>query len=164
MSIRMLVVLIIGFSPAALAWEASSYAFVKDDGTLTLRGRTIHLFGISIPPTDRICRGQFRPVRCAPRAVLELDFKVGRRFVHCAAVEENPDRSLVAVCQVDGEDLAAYLLERGWAVALPDAPPEYVTLEKIASQRGVGVWGIPVDSIKRPSVPRPHSSGNPVTR
>ena len=49
----------------------------------------------------------------------------------------------------EGEDLSAYLLELGWAVALPDAPFEYQTLEKIARNRGVGVWGIPVDNIIR---------------
>ena len=48
-----------------------------------------------------------------------------------------------------GEDLSAYLLEQGWAVALPDAPFEYQTLEKIARSRGFGVWGTPVDNIQR---------------
>ncbi|HPE74151.1 MAG TPA: hypothetical protein PK018_18580 [Candidatus Competibacter sp.] len=31
-----------------------------------------------------------------------------------------------------------------YAAAAPDAPPEYVVLEKIARHRGVGVWGIPI--------------------
>jgi len=49
----------------------------------------------------------------------------------------------------EGEDLSAYLLENGWAVALPDAPFEYQTLEKIARSRQFGVWGFPVDRIER---------------
>ena len=50
-----------------------------------------------------------------------------------------------ALCRVRGEDLSAYLLSRGWAVALPDAPFEYAVLEKIARERHVGVWGFTVD-------------------
>ena len=42
--------------------------------------------------------------------------------------------------------MSAYLLERGWAVALPDAPIEYQTLEKIAYRRGFGIWGFTIDS------------------
>ena len=49
----------------------------------------------------------------------------------------------------EGEDLAAYLLEKGWALALPDAPFEYQALERIARQREFGVWGIPVDNVRR---------------
>jgi hypothetical protein len=65
---------------------------------------------------------------------------------------ELPDGSLSAICYVDrtsfdpGEDLAAYLIQRGWALALPNAPFEYHALEKIASTRELGVWGFPVDS------------------
>jgi endonuclease YncB( thermonuclease family) len=69
-------------------------------------------------------------------------------------MHRNEDRSLVGRCRVNssrfdpGEDLSAYLLEQGWAVALPDAPFEYQTLEKIARSRGFGVWGTPVDNIQ----------------
>jgi hypothetical protein len=96
-----------------------------------------------------------RAVRCDSRAVLALDFKVAG-FLHCFPQSENRDGSLNAVCYVNrtsfdpGEDLAAYLLERGWALALPGAPFEYQALEKIALSRQVGVWGYQVDSIRGP--------------
>lgn len=129
--------------------ELSSYAFVNDDGTLRIRRRTIHLYGIYIPPTARTCEDRIRPVRCGSRAALALEFKVSSHFVHCSVRGENPDRSLVAVCAADGENLAEYLLQQGWAAALPDAPPEYAILERIARERNLGVWGIPVDRVIR---------------
>ena len=133
------------------AWELSSYAFVNDDGTLRIRKRTVHLYGIIIPPTDITCRTYIRPIKCAPRAALALDFKIGAHFVHCQIHHRNPDDSLTGTCYADEKDLAAYLLERGWAAAHPvQAPPEYVVLEKIARNRSVGVWGIPVDRVIRP--------------
>jgi len=151
MRMFLLVILIVlaGAPAKAAPTSISSYAFVNDDGSLRIRGRTIHLYGILIPPTGRTCQRFMRPSRCASRAALALDFKIGPRFVHCDIKSTNPDRSLVGVCRVNDEDLAAYLLERGWAAALPEAPPLYPVLERIARERGVGVWGIPVDRIIR---------------
>lgn len=138
--------LLLALSAAAVrADEISSYAFVQDDGTLRVSGYTIRLFGIYIPPTAQSCRTFERPVTCAPQAALALDFKIGADFVHCIPQTHNDDGSITAVCRAGGTDLSAYLLERGWALALPDAPFEYVALEKIARQRGFGVWGLPVE-------------------
>jgi endonuclease YncB( thermonuclease family) len=40
------------------------------------------------------------------------------------------------------------MLRQGWAVALPDAPFEYAAMEKIARTKGIGIWGIPIDTIQ----------------
>jgi endonuclease YncB( thermonuclease family) len=49
-----------------------------------------------------------------------------------------------------GTDLAAYLIERGWALARPEAPFEYHAMERIARSQEVGVWGWQVDSVTIP--------------
>jgi len=139
-------VLLAGYAGAAGAADITSYAFVERDGALRVQGRTIHLYGIHIPPTEETCRTFERPVRCSSRAALALEFKI-HGFVRCTPVERRADGSLTAVCRADGTDLSAYLLERGWALALPDAPFEYVALERIARERGVGVWGLPVERV-----------------
>ena len=128
--------------------DITSYALVREDGTLQVRRHRIRLYGIHIPPTARICRLAASPLRCGPRAVLQLDFKIDR-FVSCKPMSENRDGTIYALCRVDGEDLSAWMLERGWALALPDAPFEYVALERIARARSLGVWGTPVDVINR---------------
>ncbi len=134
------------------AYEISSSAIVNEDGTLRISGKTIHLYGIHIPRTNRTCRSNRLPTVCGSRASVALDFKIDG-FVRCEIVSELDDGSVVGRCRVkasrfdDGEDLSAYLLEQGWAVALPDAPFEYQTLEKIAQSRQFGVWGIPVDRV-----------------
>ena len=134
------------------AREVSSYAFVNDDGSLRVKRKTIHLYGIHIPKTSKNCRTYVSPVVCGSRAALALKFKI-QSFVRCEIIEENADGSLVGWCRVnashfdEGEDLSAYLLERGWAVALPDAPVEYQALERIARSRGIGVWGFAVERL-----------------
>ncbi len=141
---------------ATSAWGANlvGHAIVQDDASLLIKGQTVHLFGVYIPPTNRQCRAWISPLRCDSRAALDLDFKVSG-FITCFPVSENDDGSLNATCYQDrtsfhqGTDLAAYLIERGWALALPDAPFEYQALEKIARNQGVGVWGYTIDSIER---------------
>ena len=130
-------------TPKAYTADITSYAFVEEDGTLRLRGRKIRLYGIHIPATKRTCQTFTRPVKCGQQAALALEFKIGSHFVSCDPQWRNDDRSTTAVCRVKGEDLGAYLIERGWALALPDAPFEYMALEKISRSRGIGVWGFP---------------------
>ena len=134
-------------TPVAPAAELHSYAFVEDDGTLRISNRTVHLYGIHIPETGQHCRTFIRPVECGSRAALALEFKI-QGFVRCEIKERHPGREVTGQCFVDDEDLSAYLLSKGWAVALPDAPFEYHTLERIARHRNLGLWGFPVDSIR----------------
>ena len=148
---RSLLAMVFAVSVAVVPLPASadieSYAIVHDDASLEVRGRTIHLFGIHIPRGDRACRGSIRPARCAPEAALALDFRI-QSFVRCEVVSRNRDRSLNARCFVKAtgsvtepdEDLSAYLLRRGLALALPGAPFEYQALERIARAQGRGVW------------------------
>jgi endonuclease YncB( thermonuclease family) len=134
------------------AYEISSYAHVNDDATLQIKGKTVYLYGIHIPDSGQTCSRNRTPPVCGSRAVIALDFKIDG-FVRCEIIDRYRDGSLVGWCRVkassfsDGEDLSAYLLQKGWAVALPGASIEYQTLEKIARSRQFGVWGMSVDSI-----------------
>lgn len=134
--------------PPAAAREFSGLAFVNDDATLSIRQRRVALWGIHVPQTAEDCQSFVRPLECGQRAVLALKLKA-EGFVHCEAHGKQADGATLATCRVDadgyaqGLDLAAHLLEYGWAVALPDAPFEYHVLERIARQTGRGMWGVP---------------------
>ena len=137
--------------PAA---EIVSYAIVQPDATLKVRGKIIRLFGIHIPRGGRVCQRNLRPARCFTRAANALETRI-QGFVSCDPRVRYRDRSLGAVCHVDGNgildppiDLGAYLIERGLAVAGPDAPFDYAVLERIARSNGRGVWGFQADSIR----------------
>ncbi|MGH6640395.1 MAG: thermonuclease family protein [Polaromonas sp.] len=141
-----------GMAPAPWAVadpEISSFAFVQEDGSLKVAGDLIRLYGIYIPPTEQACYTFIRPVPCGPRASLALEFKISGDFVRCIPRATNPDGSITASCRTGNEDLSVWMLQRGWAVALPDAPFEYHTMERIAHARGIGIWGIPIDAPRR---------------
>ncbi len=136
-------------------------AIIQDDGSLKIRWWTIRLHSIHIPQSNRVCRTTIRPARCGSEAMLALDFRI-QGFVRCkpvtrnrdGSVTRNRDGSVSAVCYVRGrgsvlepdEDLAAYLLRQGLAVAGPEAPFEYVTLERIARAQRRGIWS---DALRR---------------
>ncbi len=112
--------------------EISSFAFVQENGSLQVAGNLIYLYGIYIPPTARTCQTFIRPIPCGPRASLALDFKISGDFVHCVPRASNPDGSIMASCRSGNEDLSEWMLQSGWAIALPDAPFEYSAMESIA--------------------------------
>jgi hypothetical protein len=134
------------------AQEISSFAFIQPDGSLKLAGQHVHLYGIYIPPTEQSCYTFIRPAPCGPRAVLALEFKISGNFIDCIPRAENADGSIVASCSLDNEDLSMWMLQRGWAVARPDAPFEYAAQERIAQAKGIGIWGIPIDTFPHPGL------------
>jgi endonuclease YncB( thermonuclease family) len=132
----------LGGAVSASAEELVSYAFAQNDGTLRMSGETVRLWGLYIPATEDACHEFERPMRCGKRAALALEFKIGVEFVHCEKKVRYSDNTIGAICRARGEDLGAYLLDKGWAMALPDAPFQYHAAEKIARSRGFGVWGL----------------------
>lgn len=120
---------------------------VRDDGTLSIGGTPVRLFGIYLPQTERTCRTVIRPPVCAPKAVLVLENKV-TGFVRCEIVRRGPDGVLEGICGQRGrdlfgprEDLGAFLVQEGFALAAPEAPAEYFALERLAESRELGLWG-----------------------
>lgn len=145
-----------GTAISAIAADAdiSSYAFVREDGALEIDGNLVYLYGIYIPPTDRTCYTFVRPILCNSRAALALDFKISGDFVRCTPKTINRDGSITASCRSGDDDLSEWMLQKGWAVALPNTPFSYAAMEKIAQARGLGIWGIPVEIHRYRSVPR----------
>jgi endonuclease YncB( thermonuclease family) len=140
---------------AGAAADIVSYAIVQDDATLRVRGKTIRLYGVYVADTRPFCDSTFRPTRCQTRAAVALASRI-QDFVRCVPQVTYSDRSIGAYCSVAGTgtpsrqiDLGAYLIEQGWAVALPQAPFAYHTLEEIAKVNGRGVWAFQADRIIR---------------
>jgi hypothetical protein len=144
------VLMTMAMGPAA-SGSFDGHAIVRSDGSLLIKNRVVVLFGVYLPPSDRQCRDWNQPLRCDSRSVLALDFLV-RGFITCFPQGEDGEGRIHAVCYVgrtglsDGTDLGAYLIQEGWALALPNAPFEYHALERIAQTRELGLWGNLVDS------------------
>jgi endonuclease YncB( thermonuclease family) len=134
--------------------ELRSYALVQDDASLIIQNRVVRLFGVYIPEPGQFCDTQFRPAFCGTRAATALNSKI-QGFVTCEEMGFYEDGSISAICWTkrssfsEGIDLGAYLIRQGLALAGPDAPFEYRALERIAENRGIGVWGFQADYFRR---------------
>lgn len=143
-----------GAAPVRAGTDIIGAATVLPDGTLRVNRYWIRLYGVYFAESGQQCRTFISPVYCGTRAAVALDTRI-QGFVFCQAVSRNTDGSVNAFCSVGrtfystGEDLGAYLIVRGLALAGPDAPFEYVALERIAQTRGSGIWGFRPDSILR---------------
>jgi endonuclease YncB( thermonuclease family) len=136
-------------APAGVAARTiESYAFVREDATLEVSNEHIRLYGVYVPETAKTCRTYIHPVRCSSKAALALEFRI-QGFVRCETVQRYNDRSYAAVCFHDGQDLGAYLISKGLAVATPDAPFDYKVRERIAREQSRGVWGFDADAITK---------------
>ncbi|MEQ8660207.1 MAG: nuclease-like protein [Gammaproteobacteria bacterium] len=127
----------------------SGLASVAADGTLRIRQRTVRLWGVYLPPSAQDCLANLRPPRCGHRIPLLLEQHIAG-FVRCTERGRADDGVLLATCHANysafdaGDDLAAWLLQQGWALARPEAPFEYHALERIARRTGLGLWGSPL--------------------
>ncbi len=142
--------LLLALAPATAIADFRSYAVVQDDGSLLIQNKLVRLYGIYIPQNGQFCNVNPRPPFCGTRAAAALDFKI-QGFVTCQEMGTYSDGSISAVCWTrrssfnEGEDLSAYLITQGLALAGPDAPFEYRALERIAQNNNIGVWGFQAD-------------------
>lgn len=145
-----LIAVLLPLSPLQ-AQEFRSYAVVQDNATLVIQNRLVRLYGIYVPQQGQFCDQVQRPPRCGTRAAVALDFKI-QGFVTCRTMATYDDGSVGAICWTGrssfdaGDDLGAYLISQGLALAGPDAPYEYRALERVAEAQGVGIWGFQADS------------------
>jgi endonuclease YncB( thermonuclease family) len=140
-------ILAAGLAGAPAVAEMRSYAIVQEDGSLLVRGKIVHLYGVVVPPGGRYCQRRTGAARCrSTAAALALDFRI-RGFVRCEPVEQYADGSVGAFCSVgsarlrDEEDLGAYLIANGHAFAAPWAPYDYAILQELAKVNRRGLWG-----------------------
>lgn len=126
-----------------VAADLHSYAIIRNDVTLEIERRIVRLFGVYFPDVDLMCVQGSSLVPCerlTDAAARALEDKI-KGFVHCREQWKNRDGTVTAICMFHGEDLSAYLIQRGLALAAPYAPSEYHAVEKYARRWGRGVWG-----------------------
>jgi endonuclease YncB( thermonuclease family) len=129
-------------SSAALADPIIGQASVIDGDTLEIHGQRIRLSGIDAPESSQLCRGDDSlQYRCGAKAANELDEHIAGRPVNCEGVGRDQYGRTVAVCSIDGEDIAAWLVRAGLAFDWPRySRGKYAGAQKEAERAGQGIW------------------------
>lgn len=112
-----------------------------DGDTLEIHGERIRIFGIDAPESRQLCTAEGSRYRCGQRAALALADLVGARTVTCERRAEDRYGRTIGICRVGGQDLGAFMVREGWAVAYRRyARDRYDREEAEARRDRRGVW------------------------
>jgi endonuclease YncB( thermonuclease family) len=115
-------------------------ASVIDGDTIEIHGTRIRLFGIDAPEGGQYCMVEGNPTRCGQRAALALSDKINSHPVTCESKDRDSYGRVVAICRVAGEDLNAWMVAQGWALAYRHYSIKYVSQEQEAAAAKRGIW------------------------
>jgi endonuclease YncB( thermonuclease family) len=130
-------------TPSLSADTLIGQASIIDGDTLEVHGTRIRLWGIDAPESSQLCRNDESLLyRCGAKAANELDTFIARRPVECSPVSLDQYGRTVAVCSIDGVDLAEWLVRNGLALDWPTySKGKYAKGQSEADYGGRGMWG-----------------------
>ena len=124
-------------SPKIITGQAS----VIDGDTIDIRGTRIRLHGIDAPESRQSCRdNRGATYRCGQRAAMALSGKIRRQTMSCQRTDTDRYGRTVAVCWLKAENVNAWMVREGWAIAYRRFSNDYVLHEDAAKRAKRGVW------------------------
>lgn len=120
--------------------QITGRAYVIDGDTLDIGGTRIRLFGIDAVEKSQYCNRTYGRWPCGQQAAAALAQRIGSTMIQCRARDRDANDRIVAVCDVAGEDLSAWMVKQGWAVAYTRYSADYVSLEKEARALKRNIW------------------------
>lgn len=91
-------------------------ASVIDGDTIEIHGQRIRFWGIDAPEGRQRCTRDGNPWRCGTEAANALDRHLSARTVTCIERDRDRYRRIVAVCEVAGDNIGAWLVRQGWVL------------------------------------------------
>jgi endonuclease YncB( thermonuclease family) len=128
-------------SVGAAASDLAGHPSVIDGDTIDLHGTRIRFFGIDAPESRQLCKDENgKDYRCGQKAAFALADHIGPGTVSCDPRDIDRYGRTVAVCHLGSEDLNAWLVSQGWAVAYRHYSRDYVPQEEAAHAAKLGIW------------------------
>lgn len=127
-------------SPSSNASDLNGVASVIDGDTLEIHGTRIRLHGIDTPESKQTCVANGSKYRCGQKAALALADKIQRSPIRCLVKDTDRYSRSIAVCYKNGEDINAWMVSQGWAVAYRRYSKDYVSQEESAKSNKAGIW------------------------
>ncbi|MEO5756401.1 MAG: thermonuclease family protein [Mesorhizobium sp.] len=104
-------------------------------------GRKLTISGVESVGIDRMCLSGASSWPCGQRARAAFNHWLRGRALKCFVPPEVDRYPIAAPCKLDKQDVGAWLVSNGWALALPSGP--YGKAEGVARTAGMGIFGPP---------------------
>ena len=124
----------------AIQADVAGRARVIDGDTIEVQSARIRLFGIDAPESAQSCREGNRRWSCGAQATRALSGRIDGRSVACEERDQDRYGRIVAVCHYDGQDVNAWMVHQGWAMAYRRYSTAYVDQEAAAKRAKRGLW------------------------
>lgn len=140
--ILLLAVTVLPGPVAAQTGVFAGRASVIDGDTVEVQRQRIRLFGIDAPESAQLCKDAVgKAYRCGQMAANALSELIRRRPISCTEVNRDRYGRAVAVCSVEGVDLADWMVRNGFAFDWPQhSKGGYVEAQAEAQNAKRGVW------------------------
>lgn len=125
--------------PGAARADQTGAVDVVDGETLQMQGQVVKLFGIEALENDQICLNGNKPWPCGEESARSLSALIGAQPVRSQTIR-NASGYVLATCDLNGEDLAAWMVSNGWAFADKAQSNDYAAFEETAQTARAGVW------------------------
>lgn len=135
-------ILLLALTGAVPAYGAdlAGQASVIDGDTIEIHGQRIRLHGIDAPESAQKCLRGSERWPCGRRAAFALADRVANNTVRCDQRDIDRYGRIIATCSVGADDLNAWLVRNGWALAYQRYSKDYVAEERAARQARSGIW------------------------
>ena len=128
------------WASAVLATDFIGEMWARDGDSLIFQGQDLTLYGIDAMEWNQICRDGDGDWTCGGAAATALRERIAGERICCHQrgidVYDRPE----VVCYLGEEDLNAWLVRHGWAMALPVGSFNYAGEQAAAIEAGRGVW------------------------
>lgn len=115
-------------------------ARIIDGDTVEIGGERIRLHGIDAPESRQTCSVVGEEWRCGESATLALVDETAGQPLTCKGNKRDRYGRLIAVCYAGSDDLNAWMVREGWAVAYRRYSKDYIDEEAEARAAGNGIW------------------------
>lgn len=126
---------------AAHAGDLSGVARIIDGDTIALGETRIRLQGIDAPESDQVCLDSHGARwTCGIEARDRLSEHIGGRALDCTPTGQDVYHRVLAICRLGAQDLNAWMVQQGWALAFVKFSSAYVREEESARDALRGMW------------------------
>ena len=125
-------------------------AKVIDGDTIKINKEKIRLYGIDAPEKKQICKKIYlsflifnfqKNYKCGEKSTLALSKKLKKEKIKCI-LRDNKDRYKrnIGTCYIKNQDINAWLVKSGHALAYRKYSTKYVPEEEYAKENKLGIW------------------------